>query len=104
MKIWVDDLRPMPEGYDKHCKSLNETKETIWYCERFKIPIDLIDLDHDLGDYVTEGGDAIRLMDYLLERQTFYPLFFHTANPVGLQNMQRMYSRHWLGKIKTLFV
>lgn len=25
MKIWVDDMRPMPKGYDVHCKRVWET-------------------------------------------------------------------------------
>ena len=29
MKIWVDDVRPMPKGYDIHCYSVNETIDII---------------------------------------------------------------------------
>ena len=36
-----------------------------------------------LGDYAYDGGDAIKLLDYLAERETFYPVEIHTANPVG---------------------
>ena len=55
----------------------------------------MIDLDHDLGDYATDGGDAIKLLDYLAERETFYPIAFHTANPVGRANMERVLRRFW---------
>ena len=34
-------------------------------------------------DYAYDGGDAIKLLDYLAERETFYPVEIHTANPVG---------------------
>ena len=62
---------------------------------RIKNDIELIDLDHDLGDFAKDGGDAIYLMDYLIEKKLFYKLNFHTANPVGLANMLRLYDRYW---------
>lgn len=91
MKIWLDDIRPAPEDYVQ-CKSVNEA---IVIIEENKNNIEVIDLDHDLGDFAKDGGDAICLMDYLVENELFYTLNFHTANPVGLANMKRMYSRYW---------
>ena len=44
MKIWLDDIRPAPEGY-VGCKSVNIAKRTIESAEE---PIVLIDCDHDL--------------------------------------------------------
>jgi len=55
----------------------------------------LLDLDHDLGDYAQFGGDAIKILDYLAEREIFYPIEIHTANPVGRANMERMIDRYW---------
>ena len=43
-----------------------------------------------MGDYADQGGDAIRLLDWLAERETFYPVEIHTANPVGRANMERI--------------
>lgn len=94
MKIWVDDLRPVPTGYIG-TKSVNETIALIEVCERSGEPIELIDLDHDLGDYASDGGDAIKLLDYLVEHEKFYPIEFHTANPVGRANMMRVIERFW---------
>ena len=74
------------------CHSVNET---ILFIENNKSDIELIDLDHDLGDFAKDGGDAIYLMDYLIEKKLFYKLNFHTANPVGLANMLRLYNRYW---------
>lgn len=91
MKIWLDDIRPAPEDYVQ-CKSVNEA---IVIIEENKNNIEVIDLDHDLGDFAKDGGDAICLMDYLVENKLFYKLNFHTANPVGLANMKRMYNRYW---------
>ena len=94
MKIWVDDLREVPKGYIG-TKSVNETISLIEKLEKEGEQIDLLDLDHDLGDYVTQGGDAIRILDYLAEKGTFYPVAIHTANPVGRANMERMIQRYW---------
>ena len=40
-----------------------------------------------MGDYADQGGDAIRLLDWLAERETF--------NPVGRANMERILARYW---------
>ena len=94
MKIWVDDLREVPKGYIG-TKSVNETISLIEKMEIEGEQIELIDLDHDLGDYVSQGGDAIKILDFLAERGTFYPIAIHTANPVGRANMERMIERYW---------
>ena len=48
-----------------------------------------------MGDYADQGGDAIRLLDWLAERETFYPVEIHTANPVGRANMESILARYW---------
>ena len=48
MKIWVDDIRPIPEGY-VGTKSVNETIQLIIEAENKGQIIELLDLDHDLG-------------------------------------------------------
>ena len=53
MKIWLDDIRKAPEGY-VHCHSVNEAISVIKHA---KEPVELLDLDHDLGDYAVDGGD-----------------------------------------------
>jgi hypothetical protein len=50
--------------------------------------IELIDIDHDAGDYASDGGDYIRLLDWLEETGRNYPIRIHSANPVGVQNMR----------------
>lgn len=93
MKIWLDDLRSTSQGY-VHYRSVNEAIRTIEKYEN-KVGIELIDCDHDLGDYAYDGGDGIKLLDWLLERGTLYAIRLHTMNPVGLDNMQRMINRYW---------
>ena len=94
IKIWLDDIRPAPNGYF-HCRSVNEAKLNIIHCEAERAEIEVIDCDHDLGDYATDGGDGIKLIDWLAERKTFYPIRLHTQNPVGRENMQLEIDRYW---------
>ena len=66
IKIWLDDVRPAPQGY-YWCKSVNQTIKYIEDCEENGLVIELLDLDHDLGEYATDGGDGIKLVDWLAE-------------------------------------
>lgn len=59
MKIWLDDLRPAPAGF-LWCHSVNEAKKVIAESETSQT-IELIDCDHDLGVYASDGGDGIKL-------------------------------------------
>ena len=97
MKIWLDDVRPIPPNsdFEYHAYSVDAAKMFIKSAEELGEPIELIDCDHDLGDYEPYGGDGIKLLDWLLERGTLYPIALHTANPVGRANMQRMLDRYW---------
>lgn len=94
IKLWLDDVREAPEGYC-HCHSVNETIKKIIKCEKEYAVIDEINCDHDLGDYASDGGDGIKLIDWLVKRKTYYPVKLHTMNPVGRENMQREIDRYW---------
>lgn len=94
IKIWLDDVREAPEGYCR-CHSVNEAIKKIIECEKEYAVIDEINCDHDLGDYASDGGDGIKLIDWLAERKTHYPVKLHTMNPVGRENMQREIDRYW---------
>lgn len=94
MKIYLDDVR-IPSSDYTLVKSVNQAISVIEDAENRGEVIEVIDLDHDLGDYFNDGGDAIKLLDWLLERGTLYPVVFHTANPVGRANMERMVNRWW---------
>ncbi len=76
-------------------RSVNEAIALVEKAELDGEEVELLDLDHDLGDYYSDGGDAIKILDYLAERETFYPIRIHTANPVGRANMERMINRYW---------
>ena len=97
IKIWVDDIRPAPDGYI-HCRSVNEAKAAIFQYERnFNDDTILIDLDHDSGDYFNDGGDYIKILDWLEEEgivDTGYFFHLHTMNVVGAENMRRIIKRN----------
>ena len=93
-RIYVDDVRPVPQGYIG-TKSVYETIDLIEFIEEKGGNIEYLDLDHDLGDFSWLGGDAIKLLDYLVMEQKYYPIKIHTANPVGRANMERMIERYW---------
>lgn len=94
MLIWLDDVRDAPEGYI-HVHSVNEAKNLIVQLEQTNQKIDLLNLDHDLGDYARDGGDGIKLVDWLAETGRHYPIKLHTMNPVGRDNMQRIIDKYW---------
>lgn len=98
MKLWLDDLRNAPNGYET-ARSVQDAICLIERAERNGEPVEILDLDHDLGEYACYGGDAIKLLDYLVENEKFYPIRIHTANPVGRANMERMINRYWWGNM-----
>ena len=94
LKIWVDDVRPAPEGYI-WLKSVNEVKKYLAdphiLCN---YEISLIDLDHDAGDYAKDGGDYIKILDYLEMVGYNGNLRIHSMNPVGVQNMRNIIQKN----------
>ena len=112
MKLWIDDVRSAPIGH-LWVKSVKEAMEYIELYEyelRVKIPvtieeydklsIELIDLDHDAGNYASDGGDYIRLLDWLEETGRNYPIHIHSMNPVGVQNMRAIIQKNGWVEVK----
>ncbi|MBQ3543466.1 MAG: hypothetical protein IJA34_00515 [Lachnospiraceae bacterium] len=104
MKIWVDDIRPAPEGYI-WCQCTNHALRLL----RNKISeVELIDLDHDMGD--TFGGDAIKIPQELerlsyrdadfAEKVKNIKFRFHSANPVGVANMRAIIEKNGWKEIR----
>ena len=108
MRLWIDDVRTAPEGY-LWCKSVNEAKDTIEFVESVfgkftywnpstgenkKVNIELIDIDHDAGDYANDGGDYIKLLDWFEETGRCYSIRIHSMNPVGVENMRRIIKKN----------
>lgn len=93
MKIWVDDIRPAPQGYF-WCKSVRHTIKVIQNYERLNYPIEVIDLDHDAGEYAFDEGDYIKILNWLEETGRNYPIRIHSMNPVGRDNMRRIIKKN----------
>lgn len=93
IKLWIDDVRPAPEGY-KWAQSVMMAQAIIEVAEEDTKKIELIDIDHDAGDFVSDGGDYIKLLDWLEETGRNYPIHIHSMNPVGVQNMRRIIERN----------
>lgn len=98
MKLWIDDIRPSPEGY----KWIQSVDEFIWWFEHRSesdelSQIELIDLDHDSGIWNNYGGDYIKIIDYLeFKGMNNHSITFkiHSMNPVGRMNMERAILKH----------
>ena len=83
-------------------KSVDEAKECIEFLEgqlakvstelrRYsRNNIEIIDIDHDAGDYVRFGGDYIKLLDWLEETGRNYPIRIHSMNAYGAQRMREI--------------
>lgn len=98
MKLWIDDVRPAPEGY-VWCLSVNAAIVWIKNGEYVKYAyggegVELLDCDYDLGDYASDGGDGVKLLDWLEETSRNYPIRIHTQNVVGRENMRRIIKRN----------
>lgn len=110
MKLWVDDVRPAPEGY-LWARSTRDALRKIVL--EHKDEIELIDLDHDAGDFAKDGGDFIgvlRELERLSHKTTsvdgvkFHGYWhkrcqeiafrLHSMNPVGVANMRAIIQRN----------
>ena len=101
MKLWIDDVRPAPEGW-RHCRSVHEGK--VICCQHLRpgkiLHIEVMSFDHDAGDYASDGGDYIRLLDWLEETGRNYPVRIHSMNPVGVANMRAIIEANGWKEIK----
>lgn len=99
MRLWLDDLRPAPEGYF-WAHSVYRAEKEIVLAEMRREPIELIDMDHDAGDYAQYGGDYIKLLDWLEETGRNYPIRIHSMNVVGVANMRAIIQRNGWKEIR----
>lgn len=122
MRLWIDDVRPAPDGY-VWIRSVDVAKATIIELEaqhricnihahkemfteaplhranallllKRYLQIKLIDIDHDAGNFAVNGGDYIKLLDWIEETGRNYPIRIHSMNPVGVENMRRIIRRN----------
>lgn len=97
MKLYIDDIRPTPNGY-KRAYSVKEAQ--IYCCQHLspnkELKIEEISIDHDAGDYRYLGGDYIEFLNWLEYKAHMYGWIvnttfrIHSGNIVGRQNMERI--------------
>lgn len=103
--IYLDDIREMPDNiqhqfqYFTKCVSVDMAQIFVRSALEIGIREIWFDLDHDLGEYARFGGDAIKLVDWLVERyhdlDVKFKFHFHSMNPVGVQNMKNAVEKYW---------
>jgi len=86
MKIYIDDVRPAPEGWTL-VKTFQELKALL--ISTVGQEIEEISFDHDLGDGHT-GYDMIRWLSGNRNRLKRYPkkTTVHSMNPVGKKRIE----------------
>jgi len=90
INLFLDGLRPPPDNFilakdATECSTLIQNND-----------INILSLDHDLGETET-GYDLVKwLVESGLEAPEIYPkvIYLHTANPVGRQNMYQLLMRY----------
>lgn len=88
VRLWLDDKRPMPAGFDVHVLKASHAAKLI----RMGL-VDCVSLDHDLGDESECGTgyevaceiEALAMLGKLRRRLTVY---VHSQNPVGVERMR----------------
>lgn len=104
MNLWIDDIRPAPEGYT-WIKTVYAAiaicmKESYSYSGKVYLYLGDVSLDHDAGEMRIFGGDYIRFLEWLEEKQhvdgwqidaTFH---IHSMNLVGRDNMIRIIKKN----------
>lgn len=103
MNLWIDDMRPAPEGYI-WIKTVSAAIITcieesyLSYSGKMCLYLGDISLDHDAGEF--GPPDYICFLEWLEEKQqvegwkidaTFH---IHSMNPVGRENMMRIIKKN----------
>lgn len=89
MKLYVDDIRIAPEGWMQAWNA----KEALSFLSTGVVTE--LSLDHDLGGLQPTGYDIMRWIEeesYTNDQFVVPNIIFHTANPVGRENMEAAYA------------
>lgn len=93
MRLWIDDLRPAPEGW-KHVVSSSVAINTLEWSRLLGIQLEAVSFDHDLG-----GDDTTRPVVLWMCENDWWPkeCYVHSANPVGIEWLSGMINRYGPG-------
>lgn len=108
--LWLDDMRAPFEGTDVYPEHFRRDRgnipvlwardcgQAMWYADRYGTP-DFMCLDHDLGYPPSLGGDTeetvMKFLRYLSETRVPCDWRCHSANPVGVKNVDS-FMTSWL--------
>lgn len=95
MKIWLDDVRPAPEGWVR-ALSVRQAINLFLIQDIVRDRVTHVSLDHDLGDEARFGGDGDKLTEWMAEHDTWPSdgLRVHSSNPAGRDTMLRTIDRY----------
>lgn len=98
IKVWLDDERPMPDGYTHHCKTAEEAIDLI-----SQDIVSEISLDHDLGEGRKTGYDVACFIEIQtqLGNLGYIRCRIHSQNPVGAANMKKAIQnvyKYWMAQ------
>jgi hypothetical protein len=84
MKLWLDDVRPMPEGYDRHARTADEAIALLETGD-----VSHISFDHDLGTE-KDGNDVAIAIEKMAHDGIVVEMEWtiHSANPVGRKEIE----------------
>jgi hypothetical protein len=86
MRLWIDDVRPMPAGFDVHARTAREALDVLRGGR-----VAHVSFDHDLGPVASGTGyDVATWIESEAHAGRLPKLTWaiHSANPVGRQNIR----------------
>jgi hypothetical protein len=82
LKIWLDDVRPMPDEFTHHAKN---SADAVQFIIQNNYELDVISFDHDLGGrdtgYIVACFIERKVREKKMKKLPFWVV--HSANPVG---------------------
>lgn len=94
--FWIDDERPMPEGYTHSAKTSDEAIEFLSRLNENDV-LDLVSFDHDLGYSLEDNGirdDTTRRVAAWMSENGVFPnaVLIHSHNPIGAKWLYDFFS------------
>jgi hypothetical protein len=92
VRLWLDDERPAPEGWTRVFNQF----QAIFLMEAAEYEgfvVDMISLDHDLGENAGDGYQVACWMEKQagMNRRVPDELYCHSANPVGRMRIMQAF-------------
>lgn len=98
MKIYLDDVRDLPEEFDDWVVVRSAEEALHLIASKGLENIEAISFDHDLGEDCMSGYDLASIIEEMVyggEFASIPKLFIHSANPVGAKNLIACFNSIW---------